>query len=61
MIRTVDIAVVNTGMLPIALHLKNLRPKKWSHREQARWWTHAERFYILEQPAEFRRYIRATV
>ncbi len=59
MIRTVDIAIVDTGMPPIALHLKNLPPEKWPHGEQARWWTHAERFYILEQPAEFRRYIRA--
>ncbi len=59
MIRTIDIAIVDTGMLPIALHLKNLPPEKWPHAEQARCWTHAEHFYILEQPAEFRRYIRA--
>jgi hypothetical protein len=52
MIRTIDIAK-DTGMLPIVLHQNNLRPmyKNWPHGEQARWWTHAEKFNILEQPA----------
>jgi hypothetical protein len=55
---TFDIAE-EAGMLPIILHTNNLRPmyKKWPHGEQAKWWTHAERFDIMQQPLEFRRYI----
>jgi hypothetical protein len=30
---------------------------KWPHGEQAKWWTHAERFDIMQQPLEFRHYI----
>jgi hypothetical protein len=46
-------------MLPIILHQNNLRPmyEKWPHGEQAKWWTHAERFDIMVQPEEFRWYI----
>jgi hypothetical protein len=33
--------------------------EKLLHGEQAMWWTHAEWYNILEQPAELRRYIRA--
>ncbi len=47
------------GMLSVVLHMNNLQPmyEKWPHGEQARWWTHAERFDIMQQPLEFRRYI----
>jgi hypothetical protein len=46
-------------MLPIVLHMNNLRPmyEKLPHGEQAKWWTHTERFDIMQQPVEFRRYI----
>jgi hypothetical protein len=39
------------GMLPVVLHQNNLRPmyRKWSHGEQAKWWTHAERLDIMDQ------------
>ncbi len=59
LIRTFDIAAEEAGMLSIVLHMNNLRPKyeKWPHSEQAKWWTHAERFDIMQQPLEFRRYI----
>jgi hypothetical protein len=58
LIRTFDIAE-EAGMLSMVLHVNNLRPmyEKWLHGEQARWWTHAERFDIMQQPLEFRRYI----
>jgi hypothetical protein len=51
----------DADILPIVLHQNNLRPmyEKWLHGEQARWWTHAERYSILEQPVEFMQYIRA--
>jgi hypothetical protein len=32
--------------------------EKWPHGEQAKWWTHAERFDIMDQPDEFCWYIR---
>jgi hypothetical protein len=32
--------------------------EKWLHGEQAKWWTHAERFDVVQQPLEFRRYIQ---
>jgi hypothetical protein len=50
--------VVDAGMLPIVLHQNNLRPmyEKWPHGERVRWWTHAERFNVLDQPEEFRQY-----
>jgi hypothetical protein len=59
LIRTFDIAE-KAGMLPVVLHMNNLRPmyEKWSHGEQAKWWTHAERFDVIQQPLEFRRYIQ---
>jgi hypothetical protein len=46
-------------MLPVVLHMNNLRPmyEKCPHGEQAKWWTHAERFDVMQQPSEFRRYI----
>jgi hypothetical protein len=58
LIRTFDIAE-EAGMLSVVLHMNNLRPmyEKWPHGEQARWWTHAERFDIMQQPLEFCRYI----
>jgi hypothetical protein len=58
LIRTFDIAE-EAGMLPVVLHMNNLRPmyEKWSHGEQAKWWTHAERFDIMQQPLEFSCYI----
>jgi hypothetical protein len=42
-------------MLPIVLHMNNLRPmyEKWPHGEQAKWWTPTERFDIMQQPVEF--------
>jgi hypothetical protein len=45
LIRTFDMAE-EAGMLPVVLHMNNLRPmyEKWPHGEQAKWWTHAERF-----------------
>jgi hypothetical protein len=41
----------DADILPIVLHQNNLRPmyEKWPHGEQARWWTHAERYSFLEQ------------
>jgi hypothetical protein len=44
----------------MVLHQNNLRPmcEKWPHGEQARWRTRAEKFNILEQLAEFKKYIR---
>jgi hypothetical protein len=59
LIRTFDIAE-EAGMLPVVLHMNNLRPmyEKWLHGEQAKWWTHAERFDVIQQPLEFRRYIQ---
>jgi hypothetical protein len=58
LIRTFDIAE-EAGMLSVVLHMNNLRPmyEKWPHGEQARWWTHAERFDIMQQPLEFCCYI----
>ncbi len=58
LIRTFDI-VEEAGMLPVVLHMNNLRPmyEKWLHGEQAKWWTHAELFDLIQQPLEFRRYI----
>jgi hypothetical protein len=49
LICTVDIAE-EAGMLPIVLHMNNLRPmyEKWSHGVQAKWWTHAERYDIVQ-------------
>ncbi len=60
LILTFDIAK-DAGMLPIVLHQNNLQPmyEKWLHGEKAMWWTYAEWFNILEQPAELRKYIRA--
>jgi hypothetical protein len=48
---TFDIAK-DVGMLPIVLHQNNLQPmyEKWLHGEQAKWWTHAKRFDILDWP-----------
>ncbi len=59
LIRTFDIAE-EAGMLPVVLHMNNLRPmyEKWPHVEQAKWWTHAERFDVIQQPLEFRCYIQ---
>ncbi len=59
LIRTFDIAE-EAVMLPVVLHMNNLRPmyEKWPHGEQAKWWTHAERFDVIQQPLEFRRYIQ---
>ncbi len=56
---TFDIAK-DAVMLPIVLHQNNLRPmfEKWLHGEQARWWTHAQKHDILDQPVAFRGYIR---
>jgi hypothetical protein len=58
LIRTFDIAE-EARMLPIVLHMNNLGPmyENWPHGEQAKWWTHAERFDIMHQPLELRRYI----
>ncbi len=58
LIRTFDIAE-EAGMLPVVLHMNNLWPmyEKWPHGKQAKWWTHAERFDVMQQPLEFRRYI----
>jgi hypothetical protein len=58
LIRTFDVAK-EAGMLPVMLHMNNLRPmyEKWLHGEQAKWWTHVERFDIMQQPREFRCYI----
>ncbi len=46
-------------MLPIILDMNNLRPmyEKCPRGEQARWWTHAERFNPMQQPEEFRQFI----
>jgi hypothetical protein len=57
MLMTFNIVAV-AGMLPIVLHQNNLWPmyEKWPHGEPIRWWTHAERFDILDQPDEFRWY-----
>ncbi len=59
LIRTFDIAE-EAGMLPVVLHMNNLRPmyEKWPHGEQAKRWTHAERFDVVQQPLEFRCYIQ---
>jgi hypothetical protein len=48
-------------MLPIALHHNDLEPmyEKWLQKEHSKWWTLSERYNILEQLAEFRRYILA--
>jgi hypothetical protein len=58
LIRTLDIAE-EARMLPVVLHRNNLRSmyEKWPHGEQAKWWTHAERSDIMQQPLEFRLYI----
>jgi hypothetical protein len=58
LIRTFDMAE-EAGMLSVVLHMNNLRPmyEKWPHGEQARWWTHAERSDIMQQPLKFCRYI----
>jgi hypothetical protein len=58
LIRSFDFAE-EARMLSVALNMNNLRPmyEKWPHGEQARWWTHAERFNIMRQLLEFCRYI----
>jgi hypothetical protein len=59
LLQTFDISE-DSGTLPIILHQNNLQPmyEKWPSGEQAKWWTHAARFHILDQPKEFRQYIR---